>query len=80
LNSGDEIALAINNKTYRAIFTDGMFNIPHGHRSLTFAPGSSGYDDPFMEISVRGDNAAALFGNPPVEEKILIRMHPNISE
>lgn len=68
---GQKLTITINNITHWAMYTDGMFNIPHGHEHLTFAPGSSGHEDPFMEVSIRGKNAHEVFGKPPVEAQVI---------
>lgn len=56
------ITITLNGQTKEARFTDGSFNVKQGE--LAFAPGSSGYADPFMEIFYRGESAQKLFGNP----------------
>lgn len=67
---GENIAIEIHNQKHLATYTDSVFNIIDGE--LAFAPGSSGHNDPFMEIFVRGGNAYKLFDNPNVEENFSI--------
>lgn len=62
LQPATPITITLNGQTKEARFTDGSFNVKQGE--LAFAPGSSGYDDPFMEIFYRGKSAQQLFGNP----------------
>lgn len=65
LKSGQTIQIAINKKKHTGTYTDGFFHIPEGE--LSFFPGSSGHDDKFMEISVRGGSAWKLFEKPETE-------------
>lgn len=67
---GELLTLEVNRKKRVATYTDGTFNIHEGE--LAFAPGSSGHDDKFMEIFLRGGSAAKLFDNPEVESEIKI--------
>lgn len=67
---GQKLSITLNNKTVEATFTDGVFTIAQGE--VSFAPGSSGHDDRFMEIFYRGKSAAELFNNPPVESAFTI--------
>ncbi len=68
---GKMLTIEINRKKHVATFTDGTFNIHEGE--LAFAPGSSGYDNRFMEIFLRGGSAEKLFEKPSVESEIKIR-------
>lgn len=67
---GQEITIEINRQKHLATYTNGVFNITGGQ--LAFAPGSSGHNDKFMEIFVRGGNAYKLFDNPKVEEEVIL--------
>lgn len=64
-NPGQKVKVTLNNQEHEAVYTDGVFNIHEGE--LAFAPGSSGHNDKFMELFVRGGNASLLFGLPQVE-------------
>lgn len=81
LTPGHTVEITIKDITMIAIYSNGIFNIPHGQ--LVFAPGSSGNkDNPFMEISYRtthvGDQSAYnLFNYPPVESSIMINENSN---
>jgi len=67
---GQTIIIEIHNQKHLAIYTDGVFHVKDGE--LAFAPGSSGHDDKFMEIFVRGGSAYRLFDNPEVEEEFIV--------
>ena len=67
---GQTITIDIHNQKHLAIYTDGVFHVKEG--ALAFAPGSSGHNDKFMEIFVRGGNAYRLFDNPEVEEEFSV--------
>ena len=70
LKAGQMITVDINSKKHTATYTDGTFNIHEGE--LAFAPGSSGYDNRFMELFLRGGSAENLFDNPLTETDIKI--------
>lgn len=70
LKPGQTISIEIHKQKHLAIYTDGVFNVQEGE--LAFAPGSSGHDDKFMEIFVRGGSAYRLFDNPEVEEEFKV--------
>ncbi len=65
---GQKIKVQVNNVVLTAIFTDGSFSVQDGE--LAFAPGSSGFDNPFMEVFLRGGSAFLAFHKPPVESDI----------
>lgn len=65
-----KITIEINGKKHIATYTDGIFNAHDG--DLVFAPGSSGYHDRFMEISLRGGSARQLFEGIKVEDTFKI--------
>ena len=67
---GHTITIEIHKQKDLATYTDGVFNIKDGE--LAFAPGSSGHNDKFMEIFVRGGSAYRLFDNPEVEEEFIV--------
>jgi S-adenosylmethionine hydrolase len=66
---GSTVRVRIGDRTAPAVVSDGVFAVPAG--AMSFAPGSSGWAEPFYELLIRGGNAAALFGRPangsPVE-------------
>lgn len=51
-------------------FSDGIFHVSEGE--MVFAPGSSGGEDPFMEIVLRGGSAAERLGNTKPGDRIEI--------
>lgn len=63
---GDKFTIDIHNRKHLATFTDGIFGVRDGE--LTLAPGSTGHDDKFMELVLRGGSAYHMFGKPNVEE------------
>lgn len=73
LKSGDQLNITMNGKTQSAIYTDGIFSVPHGFLSL--APGSSGIKGQnLLEVVKRGGSAAEVFGHPKVETKVFIEV------
>jgi len=67
---GQPLLITLNNLKRTAYFTDGTFSVHEGE--LAFAPGSSGGDDRFMELFLRGLSAWKEFGKPNVEEEFSI--------
>ena len=65
---GEKLRLTINHISHTAIYANGNFAVKAG--DLAFAPGSSGGNDPFMEIFLRSGNARLHFGKPMVESVI----------
>ncbi len=65
---GEKIRISIQGNVRTAIYAHGNFSVKAG--DLAFAPGSSGGDNRFMEIFLRGGNAHKLFFKPPVETDI----------
>lgn len=62
---GQPVLVTLNGMMRTAYFTDGTFSVHEGE--LAFAPGSSGGDDKFMELFLRGLSAYVEFGKPLVE-------------
>lgn len=69
---GQMLSVTINQEKHHAIYTDGVFNTARGN--LVFSAGSSGHDDRFMELFVRGGHAHTLFASPPVESTLRVEM------
>lgn len=63
--TGQPVVISLNGVKRTAFFTDGTFAVQEGQ--LAFAPGSSGGDDPFMEIFLRGLSAWKDFAKPAIE-------------
>ncbi|MBU2666779.1 SAM-dependent chlorinase/fluorinase [Actinoplanes bogorensis] len=67
--TGSLVRVKIGTHIAKAIVTDGVFSVPEG--AMSFAPGSSGWGEPFYELLRRGGSAATTFGRPtsgtPVE-------------
>jgi S-adenosylmethionine hydrolase len=66
---GTTLPVRIGAVTAEAVISDGVFTVPAG--AMSFAPGSSGWGEPFYELLLRGGSAADVFGRPaagtPVE-------------
>ncbi|MEU4426369.1 SAM-dependent chlorinase/fluorinase [Actinoplanes sp. NPDC024001] len=61
---GSTVRVRIGEVEAEATVSDGVFEVPAG--TMSFAPGSSGWNDKiWWELLARGGNAAELFGNPP---------------
>ena len=71
LKSGQNLRITLDHKTRTGIYANGNFAVKSGN--LAFAPGSSGGDDPFMEVFLRSGNAFLHFAKPAVEAKITIK-------
>ena len=69
--SGQKIRIIINQQTRTGIYANASFAVKSG--DLAFAPGSSGGNDPFMEIFLRLGNAFLHFAKPKVEVKITVK-------
>lgn len=67
---GGNVIIKIYGKKHLAIYTDGIFHVKEGE--LAFAPGSSGHNDKFMEIILRGGSAWDLCGKPEAEAKFSV--------
>ncbi|HLD01668.1 MAG TPA: hypothetical protein VJC10_02215 [Patescibacteria group bacterium] len=69
---GQPLIIDIHHQKHLATYTDGIFHVKDGE--LTFAPGSSGHNDKFMELVLRGGSAYRLFDRPEVEESFEITL------
>lgn len=70
LSPGQPILVELNGVKRTAYFTDGTFAVHEGE--LAFAPGSSGGEDRFMEIFLRGLSAWIEFGKPTIESEFAL--------
>lgn len=68
--SGEPITVELGGMKRTAFFTDGTFSVREGE--LAFAPGSTGGDDRFMEIFLRGLSAYKEFGKPEIEADFIV--------
>jgi S-adenosylmethionine hydrolase len=57
--AGTKLKVSINNVKRTALVTGGSFSVAEGE--LAFSPGSSGNEDPLMELFLRGGSAKKLF-------------------
>ncbi|HDS11353.1 MAG TPA: hypothetical protein ENN77_00425 [Candidatus Wirthbacteria bacterium] len=71
LQPGQEIQIDLNTTKHIAKYAGGAFEVHEG--DLALAPGSSGGDDRFLEIFLRGGNARRLFHKARVEQHIGLR-------
>ncbi len=65
---GQTVKVRINNEVHTAYFSPGTFAVNDGE--LAFAEGSSGFDNKFMELFLRGGSAEKRFGGPVPGNKI----------
>ncbi|HEX7005215.1 MAG TPA: hypothetical protein VF168_13605 [Trueperaceae bacterium] len=76
LQPGETVPVRIGEVERTALVAGGGFDVPDGE--LAFAPGSSGWPLPdgssvrFRELFLRGGNAWAAFGRPPVGSRIAL--------
>lgn len=63
--------VTINGISQQVAIANGIFSVPTG--SLVIAPGSSGGDNSYLEISKRSGSAAEEFNYPIVESTIMIQ-------
>ncbi|OGG01891.1 hypothetical protein A2Z33_01455 [Candidatus Gottesmanbacteria bacterium RBG_16_52_11] len=68
---GQPVLIELNGMGRTAYYSDGTFAVREGE--MAFAPGSSGGDDPFMEIFLRGLSAHDEFGNPDTETQFRVK-------
>jgi len=70
-SSGEPVIITLHDMKRTAFFTDGTFSVREGE--LAFAPGSSGGEEKYMEIFLRGLSAWHEFGKPHVEESFSVK-------
>jgi S-adenosylmethionine hydrolase len=68
--SGQPLIIDLNGIKRTAYYTDGTFSVREGQ--LAFAPGSSGGEDRFMEIFLRGLSAWKEFDQPRVGQEFAV--------
>lgn len=67
---GQPVLVTINGMKRTAFFTDGTFSVREGE--LAFAPGSTGGEDRFMEIFLRGLSAWREFAKPHIGDEFRV--------
>lgn len=67
---GTKIKITCNDVCQEGVLTDETYKVNDG--DFSFAAGSTGGEDRFMEIWVRAGNAWRAFGKPKVEDEFLI--------
>lgn len=70
LRPGEKVKIEIGGEKRKAFYESGTFSVEEGE--LSFAPGSSGGEDPFMEVFLRGGSAAETFKNPETGQKLKV--------
>lgn len=70
LSPGEEYRITIQGVERIARITGTSFSVAEGE--LAFSPGSSGHEDPFMELFLRGGSATAHFNQCPMGAHITI--------
>jgi len=71
VTEGSRIRITVNSKTLTGIVGGETYHVKDGE--VSFAPGSTGGDDRFMEIWVRGESAWEEFGQPKVESEFEVK-------
>lgn len=66
LSAGTKVTITCNGVTRKGLVVDKAYDVGDG--SLSFAPGSTGGGDRYMEIWIKGDSAWETFGRPKVEQ------------
>lgn len=69
-HEGEKIHITIDGRRTTALATGGVFSVDAGE--LAWSVGSSGHEDPFMEILLRGGRAADLFGRPTTGTRVTL--------
>jgi S-adenosylmethionine hydrolase len=70
-HEGQKIQIVIDGVIRTALVSGGSFSVSEGE--LAFSYGSSGYEDPFVELFLRGGDAYELFGRPSRHADIEIK-------
>jgi len=70
LGVGTKVKITVNGITKTGVVSDESYKVNDG--DISWAPGSTGGQNRFMEIWVRGGSAREVFGNPKVEEEFQI--------
>jgi len=71
LKPGTKVKITINGTTRTALVVGGVFSVAEGE--LSFSPGSSGHDNRFMELILRGGSASHLFDSPKIGSPLELR-------
>lgn len=75
LGVGARVKITVNEITKEGIVADASHNVKDGE--ISWAPGSTGGADRFMEIWLRGGSAWELFGKPRVESDFSVENCPS---
>lgn len=67
---GQEITITLNGQTKKGVVGSETYHISDGELSL--APGSTGGDDKFLEIWIKGGSAYQTFNQPNIESEFTI--------
>lgn len=69
---GTRVRVSCNNAMFEGVVSDETYRVEDGE--ISFAPGSTGGEDRFMEIWVRGKSAWEAFSRPHVEDTFSIEI------
>jgi len=72
--SGQPLLITIGSMRRTAWYSNGSFSVREGE--LAFAPGSSGGEDRFMELFLRGLSAWKELGKPDIESEFTVEVEP----
>jgi S-adenosylmethionine hydrolase len=68
LEKGEKLEIELDGRKQQITCSNGIFHVLEG--DLVYAPGSSGGEDSFMQIVLKGGNAAEKLGNPEPGDNI----------
>lgn len=72
LEEGQRLRVKIGDETRQAFYEAGTFSVEEGE--ISYAPGSSGGEDPFMEVFLRGGSASEAFGEVKTLEDVEVEV------
>ncbi len=71
LTVGQKVSITVNSITKNGVVADETYKVKDG--DISFAPGSTGGEDRFMEIWVRGASAWETFNHPKAETNFQVK-------
>ena len=73
ISAGTRVKIKVNRVVREGVVADHTYKVKDG--KISFAPGSTGGENRFMEIWVRGESAWEAFGEPKVESEFEIKSY-----